>query len=143
MSDGNPLVLLVDDDSHELALAMRALKAAGLTVEVARDGVEALERLLPAKAPQRPMPMFVLMDLKLPRIGGLDVARRLKADPSTRAIPIVVFSASSEARDLAEGYRAGINSYLVKPVDFDAMRSLMAQVAHYWSAPNIMPARPR
>jgi CheY-like chemotaxis protein len=137
------MVLIVEDDVDELSLAMRALKATGLAVEVARDGVEALERLLPAHTPRRPMPMFVLMDLKLPRIAGLDVARRLKADPSTRAIPIVVFSASSDAHDLANGYGAGINSYLVKPIDFNEMLTLMAQVAHYWSALNIMPAQPQ
>jgi DNA-binding response OmpR family regulator len=130
-------ILIVEDDPHELGLALLALNASGMTVEVARDGSEALDRLLSPAAASLPPLALVLLDLKLPRIDGLEVARRLKAAPATRTIPIVVFSSSDAARDVLAGYHAGINSYIVKPVDFDQLRAMLDSIAHYWSRINL------
>jgi CheY-like chemotaxis protein len=124
-------IFVVEDDADELGLAVLILEGAGMTVDAARDGAEALGRLLaPGVGEMRPN--FVLLDLKMPRMDGLEVARRLKADPATSAIPIVMFSSSHERRDLTEGYRAGVNSYVVKPTDFGQLRAMLGEIAHYW-----------
>jgi CheY-like chemotaxis protein len=124
-------ILVVEDDADELGLAVLILESAGMTVDAARDGQEALGRLLTPGGPDA-HPCFVLLDLKMPRMDGLEVARRLKADPATCAIPIVMFSSSCERRDLADGYRAGVNSYVVKPTDFGQLRAMLGEIAHYW-----------
>jgi CheY-like chemotaxis protein len=129
-------VLIVEDDALELGLALRALQSTGTQVEVARDGAEALDRLLPPNVTTLPLLSFVLLDLKLPKVGGLDVVRRLKRDPVSAAIPLVVFSSSAEARDLALCYQAGANSYIVKPVDFDQLLAALAAAAAYWCGIN-------
>ncbi|HEX5387292.1 MAG TPA: response regulator [Gemmatimonadales bacterium] len=130
-------VLLVEDDENDALLTTRALQRAGieLTVDLARDGVEALEYLLPvadASSAARPLPAVVLLDLKLPRVGGLEVLERLRADPRTKLLPIVILTSSTHPRDLASGYGLGCNSYVRKPVDAARFDSIIRQLAMYW-----------
>jgi two-component system response regulator len=125
-------VLFVEDNPNDVELTLRALKKHHFTnsVVVARDGAEALDILFPAVA--RGLPRVILLDLKLPKITGLEVLRRLKADERTRSVPVVVLTSSREAPDVAESYRLGANSYIVKPVDFDAFTRAVADVGLYW-----------
>jgi CheY-like chemotaxis protein len=131
-------ILLVEDNPHDVELTLEALKAHRLTnrIEVVRDGAEALEFLFGTGAHAgRPLangPKVMLLDLKLPKIDGLEVLRRVKADPRTRALPIVVLTSSREERDIIESYQLGVNSYIVKPVEFDRFVEAMHQVGLYW-----------
>jgi two-component system, response regulator len=132
-------ILLVEDRDEDAELTMRALKRAKLTNNVRRacDGVEACE-LLFGNGAVRPT-RVVLLDLKLPKIDGMEVLRRMKADPRTRAIPVVVLTSSKEDRDLDEAYTLGVNSYIVKPVDFDKFVEAVEQLGLYWSLLNVAP----
>jgi two-component system, response regulator len=145
----NPTVeiLLVEDSDEDLELALRALRRAKIVnhIEVARDGVEALDFLFSegahAGAAGVQRPRVVLLDLKLPRIDGLEVLRRIKGDPRTRAIPVVVLTSSSEQRDLVESYQLGVNSYIVKPVNFERFAQAVQEIGLYWVVLN-QAARP-
>jgi two-component system response regulator len=139
MSDGHAVeILLVEDDPRDLELALRALKRANLgnRIEVARDGAEALEFLFceGAHAARRieDVPKVVLLDLKLPKVDGLEVLQRIRSDPRTRMIPVVVLTSSKEQQDLIETYRLGVNSYVVKPVRFDQFAEAVQQLGLYW-----------
>jgi two-component system response regulator len=103
---------------------------------VLRDGVEALDFLL---APDAPTPQLILLDLKLPRVDGLQVLQRLRSEPKTRVLPIVVLTSSNEDRDLVESYRLGANSYIRKPVDFDQFSESVRQLGLYWLVLNQVP----
>ncbi len=127
--------MLIEDTADDEALALEALRRGGVTtpVVIARDGAQALELLLPADAyGPRLQPVFVLLDLKMPGLSGLDVLRRLRMDDRTRALPIVVLTTSREPADIAACYDCGANSYVAKSVDFDAFVRSMQQIAHYW-----------
>jgi CheY-like chemotaxis protein len=134
-------ILLVEDDPDDEALTLRALRRAqvGNAVLVARDGVEALDRLLGDGAGPREIPQVVLLDLKLPKIDGLEVLRRLRADERTRLLPVVVLTSSSEERDLVESYRLGANSYVRKPVDFGEFAEAVGRLGLYWLLVNQPP----
>jgi two-component system, response regulator len=127
-------ILLVEDSDEDAELAIRALKRHRLANQVHRvvDGVEALEFI--ASTDHRPK--LVLLDLKLPRVDGLEVLRRLKSDPATQPIPVVVLTSSREDRDLIDSYRLGVNSYIVKPVDFDKFVEAVGQLGLYWAVLN-------
>lgn len=122
-------ILLVEDNPDDVALTMRALAKYNLdsVVHVARDGVEALSYL---RSSQRPK--VVLLDLKLPRMGGLEVLQEVKGDTDLRSIPIVVLTSSAEEPDVATAYRLGANSYIVKPVDFQQFLDAVADAGLYW-----------
>jgi two-component system response regulator len=105
---------------------------------VLRDGVEALDYLL---APDRPLPQLVLLDLNLPRINGLEVLQRLREEPRTKLLPVVILTSSNEERDLIEGYRLGVNSYVRKPVDFIQFSDAVRQLGLYWLVLNQTPPR--
>ena len=127
------LILLVEDNPDDVELTLRALKGSNIAndVTVARDGVEALDDLLvPGKLPR--MPDLVLLDLKLPKVSGMEVLQRLKADDRTRSIPVVVLTSSSEDRDIQECYKLGVNSYVVKPVEFETFAKTVADMGFYW-----------
>jgi len=129
-------ILLIEDNPKDEALTLRALKKhnIGNDVVVARDGAEAIERLFgPAgDGVKPPLPQLVLLDLKLPKIDGLDVLRRIRSDERTRLLPVVILTSSVEERDLTEGYRLGANSYVRKPVDFVEFAEAVRQLGLYW-----------
>ena len=135
-------ILLVEDNPDDETLALRALARnnIGNRVDVARDGVEALAYLLGTDdEPPSPLPQVVLLDLKLPRIDGLEVLRRLRADDRTRLLPIVVLTSSSEEKDLVESYMLGANSYIIKPVDFNQFSEAIGRLGMYWLVMNQTP----
>jgi two-component system response regulator len=137
-------ILLVEDSDADAELTLRALRKGNLLNKVvrARDGVEALEYLFrEGQFLKRPggNPKLLLLDMKMPRLGGLDVLRRLKADERTKLIPVVVLTSSAEDRDIIESYQVGVNSYLVKPVDFAELTRVVVQVGLYWAVLNRLP----
>lgn len=141
------IILLVEDNPDDEELTMRALKKNNIRndVVVAHDGVEALDYLF-ATGPHAgrevtAMPQLVLLDLKLPRVDGLEVLRRLRADPRTRLLPVVILTSSKEERDLVSGYSLGANSYVRKPVDFGEFTEAIRQLGLYWLILNEPPPR--
>lgn len=135
-------ILLVEDNPDHEELAMRALRKSGLADEiaVARDGAEALRWLFEAipsdTAENRPLPGLVLLDLKLPKVDGLEVLRQVRAHDRTRLLPVVVLSSSDEERDLVAAYSLGANSYVTKPVDFNEFTEAIRQLGVYWLGMN-------
>jgi len=141
------MILLVEDNQDDEALTLRALKKnnIGNNVFVVRDGAEALDFLFCTGAysdrDPREMPQMILLDLKLPKIDGLEVLRRLRADERTRKLPIVILTSSNEEQDLIEGYKNGANSYVRKPVDFEQFVEAVRQLGLYWLVLNEAPPR--
>ena len=141
----NYLILLVEDNPDDEALTLRALKKSNIMNEVvvAHDGVEALDYLFGtgphAGRDLSVMPQLVLLDLKLPRVDGLELLRRMRADERTRPLPVVVLTTSNEQRDIVESYRLGANSYIRKPVDFIEFTGAVQQLGLYWLLLNIGP----
>jgi len=146
MSDSAVEILLVEDNPNDVELTLHALRKYRLAnhIHVARDGDEALEYLFATGAYAgrniADIPKVVLLDLKLSKVDGLEVLRRVKGDPRTHMIPIVVLTSSREERDLARGYQLGANSYIVKPVDFDQFSEVVRQLGLYWVLLNQPPA---
>jgi CheY-like chemotaxis protein len=139
MSEPNAVeILLVEDNPDDLELTLRALEKAKLTnrIEVARDGAEALEFVFceGAHAARKieDTPRVILLDLKLPKVDGLEVLQRIKADPRTKMIPVVMLTSSREQNDLVESYRLGVNSYIVKPVAFEGFVAAVEKLGMYW-----------
>jgi hypothetical protein len=141
LSAGRP-ILLVDDNPMDVDLTLRALKRAGLAnpVQVARDGAEALE-WIPRWEAGEPRPLVILLDINMPKVGGLEVVRRLKAHPVLRVIPVVMLTTSSVNADVETAYLNGANSYIVKSMDFDKFSGLAAQIQTYWTVLNQLPER--
>jgi len=139
---GRP-VLVVEDSHVDLDLTLRAFakRKLGNTIHVARDGEEALAWLERWERGE-PLPVLILLDLKLPRVSGLEVLARLKADPVSQAIPVVVLTSSSEDKDVAAAYKLGANSYIVKPVNFGKFLDVADQLELYWCVTNQPPCRP-
>jgi CheY-like chemotaxis protein len=134
-------ILIVEDNPHDLELTMRALRKSHLAnnIATAADGEEALDFLYSrGKYEGRPrtLPRVVFLDLKLPKVDGVDVLRAMKSDPELRSIPVVVITSSAEERDRAATYGIGANSFVVKPIDFDIFIKTMADVGFYWLAVN-------
>jgi two-component system response regulator len=131
-------ILLVEDTPQDLELALRALRKSGITnrIHVSRDGVEALEFLFcqGEHAGRRidSGPKVILLDLKLPKIDGLEVLQRIKADIRTRTIPVVMLTSSKEQSDVIESYHLGVNSYIVKPVNFEQFSDAVQKLGMYW-----------
>jgi CheY-like chemotaxis protein len=137
-------VLLVEDDPDDLELTLHALKEARITnpIKVARDGEEALDYIFSRgthAGRENTRPRVILLDLKLPKVDGLQVLRQIKADGRTKGIPIVILTSSSEERDLIEGYRLGANSYIQKPVDFAQFQATIRELGYYWLVVNQAP----
>ncbi len=138
-------ILLVDDSQEDVALTMHALRSENLAnrVFVARDGEEALEFLFctgpHAERSFDHPPKLVLLDLKLPKVDGMQVLKRVKSDERTRVIPVVLMTSSKEERDRIIGYNLGVNSYLQKPVDFDEFRKMVKLLGLYWLVTNQPP----
>lgn len=137
------VILLVEDNPDDEALTLRALRKANVMnpVVVAHDGVEALEYLLGAGSAARALPQLVLLDLKLPRIDGLEVLKRVRTDERTRLLPVVILTSSNEEEDRLAGYSLGANSYVRKPVDFGQFTEAVRQLGLYWLLLNQPPPR--
>jgi two-component system, response regulator len=138
-------ILLVEDSDADAEMTMRALKKGNVTNNVVwvKDGVEALEFIHCTGAyseRQRRHPKLILLDIKMPRMDGIAVLKRLKSDESTRPIPIVILTSSAEERDVVESYRLGVNSYLVKPVDFGEFVEVVAHAGLFWALMNKVPS---
>ena len=131
-------ILLVEDNPNDLELALHALKKNNLTnhIQVVRDGAEALDFLFGSGAfagrEINHTPKVILLDLKLPKVDGMEVLKRIKADERTHSIPVVVLTSSREERDIVESYRLGVNSYITKPVDFEQFTEAVRQLGLYW-----------
>jgi two-component system, response regulator len=141
---GNRAILLVEDNPDDVALTVRALKKNNIAnpVVMARDGAEALEYLFPDLSAPRDdgtAVALVLLDLKLPKVDGMEVLRRIRSDPSTKLLPVVILTSSREEQDLLNGYSLGANSYIRKPVDFDNFLEAVRQLGLYWLVLNEPP----
>ena len=136
-------ILLVDDNPDDVALTLRALKSNSITndVVVAEDGAQALEFLFGSPGiPAAQAPAVVLLDLKLPKVGGLEVLQRIRADERTKWVPVVILTSSDEQADMAEGYSLGANSYIRKPVDFIEFSEVAKTLGNYWLLLNQTPS---
>lgn len=136
------VLLLVEDNPDDVTLTLRALKKNNIKnkVVVAQDGVEALDYLFGTGSYEgrdlRDKPQLILLDLKLPKVDGLEVLQRLRQDPRTKLLPVVILTSSKEQRDLIEGYSLGANSYIRKPVDFNQFIEAVRQLGLYWMVLN-------
>lgn len=137
-------ILLVEDSDADAEMTTRAIRKGNVVNRLVRvrDGVEALDFVFREGAYSQRSggnPRLILLDLKMPRLGGIDVLRRLKADQATKTIPVVVFTSSAEEKDVVESYQLGVNSYLVKPVEMIAFTNVISQTGLYWAVMNRMP----
>nr|SPS05885.1 Response regulator receiver protein [Candidatus Nitrotoga fabula] len=143
--DRKKFILLVEDNPDDEALTMRALKQNHIAnnVVVARDGAEALDYLFGrgkyAGRDLNEMPALILLDLKLPKINGLEVLKQLRANTLTALLPVAILTSSSEEHDLLTGYKLGLNSYIIKPVDFDQFIDAVCNLGKYWLSINVTP----
>ena len=139
-------ILLVEDNPNDVELTLRALKKHNITnnVHVVKDGAEALEYIFATGAyASRDInhnPKVILLDLKLPKVDGIEVLRRIKSDGRTKVIPVVVLTSSKEERDLVQSYKLGANSYITKPVDFESFVKSVAELGLYWLLLNQPPS---
>jgi two-component system response regulator len=146
MNETNEIeILLVEDNQDDLDMALRALRKANLTnrIQAVRDGAEALEFIFcegafAGRRFENP-PKVILLDLKLPKIDGMDVLKRIKNDPRTKMIPVVILTSSKEQRDVIESYNLGVNSYVVKPVNFEQFAMAVQELGMYWLLHNQPP----
>ena len=133
-----PKILLVEDNRDDEDLARLAIASSGVSceVQVARDGAEALDMLIGSSPGQDDdlgaPPRLVLLDLKMPKVSGLDVLKRMRSHPRTRNVPVVILTSSAERRDLEDAYASGANSYIRKPVDLEDFNGIMSGICSYW-----------
>ncbi|MEW6776792.1 MAG: response regulator [Bdellovibrionota bacterium] len=148
MSEHNPIILLVEDNDDDVQLTLRAFEKSKVAnrIIVVRDGQEALDYLYArgphARRPDSEMPQVVLLDLKLPKVDGLEVLRHMRGQEATRRLPVVVLTSSKEERDIIASYNLGANSYVRKPVDFGQFVEAAAQLGLYWLVLNEAPPLP-
>lgn len=137
-------ILLVEDSDADAEMTIRSLKRRRLANQLVwvKDGAEALDFIYCTGAfagRRNGHPRLVLLDIKMPKVDGIEVLRRIKADERTRSIPVVILTSSAEERDIIESYQLGVNSYLVKPVEFSAFTEVVAQLGMYWAVLNRLP----
>lgn len=142
---GQVEILLVEDDPADAEMTLRALRQNNLANRVhwVKDGAEALEFMFRSgsyagRDPNR-TPKLIMLDIKMPKVDGIEVLRRLKANEATRTVPVVVMTSSNEEQDVMESYRLGVNSYIVKPVHFDSFVETVAKIGLYWVLTNRVP----
>lgn len=146
MSEFTLEILLVEDNLNDAELSLYALKKFKISNHIhhARDGAEALDYLFGTGATTLPLhpqnPRLILLDLKLPKVDGLEVLKKIKDNETTRTIPVVVLTSSREERDIIESYNLGVNSYIVKPIDFEQFTEAIRNVGLYWLLLNQVPA---
>jgi CheY-like chemotaxis protein len=138
-------ILLVEDNPLEAELTIKALKSAGLANKLhwVKDGQEALDFLFrngDYAGRDDSVPRFVLLDVNMPKLGGIEVLKAVRAHARTRRVPVVMLTSSSEERDMAESYQLGVNSYMVKPIDFKAFADIVRRAGYYWLAVNVQPS---
>jgi two-component system, response regulator len=146
MNETNEIeILLVEDNQDDMDMALRALRKANLTnkIQTVRDGAEALEFVFcegafAGRKFENP-PKVILLDLKLPKIDGMEVLKRIKNDPRTKMIPVVILTSSKEQKDVIESYNLGVNSYIVKPVNFEQFAAAVQELGMYWLLHNQPP----
>lgn len=141
---GEIQILMVEDSPQDVELTLDALRSERLAneIQVVRDGEEALDYLFSRgsfEGRQNGMPRLILLDLKLPKVNGLEVLQAIKGDPRTKAIPVVIMTSSKEQRDMVAGYHLGANSYIQKPLDFDEFRAKVKALGFYWLLVNEPP----
>jgi two-component system, response regulator len=147
MANNTPEILLVEDNPADVEMTLDALQEYRLAnrIEVVRDGAEALDFIFCQGAyAHRNIshpPRLILLDLKLPKVTGVEVLQKIRADPRTRPIPVVILTSSREERDVAESYESGVNSYIVKPVDFEQFTQAVRQLGFYWLLLNEAPPK--
>jgi two-component system, response regulator len=146
MTDTNEIeILLVEDNPDDQEMTLRALRKANLAnhIHIARDGAEALELIfgegVHAGRQMQRGPKLILLDRKLPKVDGMEVLARVKSDPRTKMIPVVVLTSSQQQRDLVESYKLGVNSYIVKPVNFEGFATAVGELGMYWLLLNETP----
>ena len=130
----NNVILLVEDNPDDVALAIRALRKSHISnqIVVARDGVEALDKLFGRNGQERVTPAVILMDLKLPKLNGIETLDRIRGSETTRSIPVVMLTTSDEEADIMRAYKSGVNSYVRKPIDFAEFSKVTARLGMYW-----------
>ena len=130
-------ILLVEDDPADAEMTMRALRRNHLANRIhwVKDGEQALDCMFG----EHQLPKLVLLDLKMPKVDGMEVLRRLKADPATQAVPVVIMTSSNEEKDVVESYKLGANSYIVKPVQFEQFLETVSKIGLYWLLTNRVP----
>lgn len=146
MTNHHPVeILLVEDNPQDEELTLYALRQSNLinNIEIVRDGAEALDFIFCKGAYSTrsltDIPRLILLDLKLPKVDGLEVLQQLKSDPRTQSIPVVVLTSSQEERDIVESYKLGVNSYIVKPIDFQQFTDSISRIGLYWMLYNTPP----
>jgi two-component system, response regulator len=133
-------ILLVEDNEDDAGLTIRALKKHKLANDLLhlKDGAEAIEFLFSGNNNN---PKLILLDIKMPKVNGIEVLQKLKSDPEKKAIPVVVLTSSKEERDIIESYRLGVNAYIVKPVNFEKFLDAVAEIGHFWLVLNQPPSK--
>jgi two-component system response regulator len=141
MNDG--VIMLIEDDEDDVTLTLRALEQNDITNEVvvATDGEQALDRLFPPDGGEPLVPALILLDINIPKVGGLEVLRTIRADPATQTLPVVMLTTSSEERDIIESYQLGANSYVRKPVSFSDFVEATRLLGLYWLRVNELPPK--
>jgi CheY-like chemotaxis protein len=145
MPDGAIEILIVEDNPNDLELTLHALKKYKIAnrIQIARDGAEALDYLFETNTNGEVIavqpPRLILLDLKLPKVDGLEVLQRIKADARTRTVPVVVMTSSREERDIVQSYQLGVNSFVTKPIDFSEFTEAIRQIGLYWMMLNEPP----
>ncbi|HEX3386630.1 MAG TPA: response regulator [Mucilaginibacter sp.] len=142
MNDGKVEILLVEDNLHDAEMTIRALKRVNLANRLIhlKDGAEALDFIFSRGAfagrNTAEKPKVILLDIKMPKVDGIEVLRQIKADPDARTIPVVIMTSSKEEQDVVSSYNLGVNSYVVKPVDFDGFAKAVSELGFYWLITN-------
>jgi len=141
MNDENVEIIIVEDNPSDAELLLRVFRKHKLANDIVllKDGAQALDYFLQGDPVRRSRPRVVILDLKLPKVSGIQILKQIKSDERTRTIPVVVLTSSQEERDIVESYKLGVNSYIVKPVDFEQFVEAVRQLGLYWLLLNQAP----